>query len=171
MFDATTCNLEIGSLRIMYTLEMSARRRVLCSVYFAVAILALLAMWRQNFQFFAAGGLSPGAGFFAFWPALLANHATTSITVDIFMLGLAAFVWLFHEARRLSMRFVWIYVAMATVIGISFAFPLFLVARERRMHVVEKQQSEPPELSLLDRVGLALIGVAFASGTIWTMFR
>ncbi len=144
---------------------------MLCSVYLAVAILALVAMWRQNFQFFAASGVSPGAGFFAFWPALLANHATTSITVDIFMLGLAAFIWMFHEAKRLSMRFVWLYFALAMVIGISFAFPLFLIARERRMHVVEKEQSEPHALSLFDLVGLVLIGVAFAGGTIWTMFR
>ncbi len=37
------------------------------------------------------------------------------------------------EARRHAIRFVWIYVAMGFAVAISVAFPLFLIARERRL--------------------------------------
>jgi len=37
------------------------------------------------------------------------------------------------EARRLGIRFVWIYVVLGLLIAISVTAPLFLVARERRL--------------------------------------
>ena len=44
-----------------------------------------------------------------FWQETLVNPASRLITVDVFFLGLAVFVWMVLEARRLGMRGVWLY--------------------------------------------------------------
>ena len=48
-------------------------------------------------------------------------------------LGLAALVFMVVEARRTGVRFVWIYVVLSFVVAVSVTFPLFLLARERRL--------------------------------------
>src|SRR5690606_13824714 len=42
-------------------------------------------------------------------------------------------VWSFVEARRLGMRTWWLYVAITFVVAFAVAFPLFLLARDRRL--------------------------------------
>jgi hypothetical protein len=74
---------------------MSNARRRLCGVYLAIAVVALIATWRQNLAFMA----ERGAGLTDFWLALLVNRATISITVDLFLFALAAAVWMVLEAR------------------------------------------------------------------------
>src|SRR5690348_9875572 len=122
---------------------MSPARRMLCNLYYAIAGIALIATWRQNLAFGREMGLGMGEMFVAFWPALLANRATISITVDIFLFALAAVVWMVLEARRLQLRFAWAYVVFGILIAISVTFPLFLAARERRLAVVEAASTEP----------------------------
>jgi hypothetical protein len=38
-----------------------------------------------------------------------------------------------HEAHRLDIRFVWLYVVLSFVIAVSVMFPLFLIARQRAL--------------------------------------
>jgi hypothetical protein len=58
--------------------------------------------------------------------------AVSSITVDLLVVALAGSVFVIVEARRLGMRFGWLYVAGAAVTAFAFTFPLFLAMRERR---------------------------------------
>ena len=37
------------------------------------------------------------------------------------------------ESRRLDIRFPWLYVVFGLLVAISVTFPLFLIARERRL--------------------------------------
>ena len=46
---------------------------------------------------------------------------------------MVAIVWMFLEARRLSMRGVWLHVLAGVFVGISIAFPIFLIQRERML--------------------------------------
>lgn len=69
--------------------------------------------------------------------AAYANHASASIANDLLFFALAAFVFMVIEARRLKMRFVWAYVALALVIAIAVIFPLFLIARQRKLCEME----------------------------------
>jgi hypothetical protein len=149
---------------------MSRARTILCTTYLAIAALALVACWRQNLAFMSAPGLSLADGFIQFWPALLANHATTSITVDIFLFGLAAFIWMVLESRRLGIRFVWIYVVLSFLIAISVMFPIFLFVRERRLHALEATPTEPA-LGAGDLVGVAVLGVPIALFAAYTLVR
>src|SRR5262249_25560542 len=95
--------------------RMPRSRRLLCLVYRATALLAFVGTWHQNLAYSRADE-GPLAGFVGatgrFWPATLATPASTSITVDIALFFLAAAVFMVIEARRLDVRFVWLYVLL-----------------------------------------------------------
>lgn len=145
---------------------MAQRTKWLPIIYIGVALLAFVACWRQNLLFIQGAGVSFAEGFVVFWPALLVNHATTSITVDIFLVCVAAMIWMVVEARRLGIRHVWVYVLLSFPIAISVMFPLFLAARERAL---ANPPATPRELGIGDRIGLGLIGVSISGFAIWTL--
>lgn len=149
---------------------MSLARTMLCRIYYAIAALALIGTWRQNIAFMQEAGVALVDGFVAFWPALLVNRATTSITIDIFVLMFAAVVWMVLEARRLQIRHVWLYLFFGMTIAISVTFPLFLAARERRLAELSQRDTEP-SATLSDQVGLGLFGAATIAFTLWCTLR
>jgi hypothetical protein len=149
---------------------MSRARQSLCGVYLACAVIALIGTWRQNLAFQHEQGLSLSETFVQFWPALLANRATVSITVDIFMLGLAVVVWMVLEARRLAMRGVWLYVLFGFLVAISVTVPLFLFARERRLAALADVASEPKPTAG-DVLGLFVLSAGMVGFTVWCTFR
>lgn len=59
--------------------------------------------------------------------------AVSSITVDLLVVAIAGSIFIIVEARRLRMRFGWLYVAGSALTAFAFTFPLFLAMRERRM--------------------------------------
>ena len=85
-----------------------------------------------------------------------ANPASRSITVDIGFFLLAASAFMVIEARRLAVRYVWLYVLLALLVAASVAFPLFLIARELRL-AQAKQPDAPWSLTTSDFAGLALL--------------
>ena len=91
-----------------------------------------------------------------------------SITVDIALFMLAASVFLILEARRLGIRFAWLYIVLGLLVAISVTFPLFLIARERRLAV---RRGDGDILDARRRIGLALLGVASAIFSLWTILR
>jgi hypothetical protein len=146
---------------------MAQRKAWLSTIYVCLALIALVTCWRQNLLFMDEAGVDLATGFVIFWPALLANHATTSITVDIFLLGLAVMIWMVLEARKLEIRFVWLYILLSFAIAISVTVPLFLAARERAL---ASRTSEPePALRVGDAIGLGLLGVLIVGFAIWTL--
>jgi hypothetical protein len=152
----------------MLRAAMTLRGSRLSIIYVGLALVALVTCWRQNLLFMQEANVDLATGVVAFWPALLANHATTSITVDIFLLCVAAMSWMVFEARRLGIRFVWAYVLLSFPIGISVMFPLFLVARERAL-ASRAQPEAGVGLGLGDAIGLALISVPIVAFAIWTL--
>ena len=149
---------------------MSSARRLLCGTYYAIALIALIATWRQNLAFQSDIGGNLVETFAQFWPALLESRPSASITVDIFLFALAAVIWMVLEARRLQVRYVWLYVLFGILIAISVTFPLFLVARERRLAVLEAAATEPAPKQA-DKLGLALMGAGTVAFAIWLTVR
>jgi hypothetical protein len=143
--------------------------RTLCIAYALTALVALIGTWSQNVAYFHPGdGLAGFALATArFWPDTLATPASTSVTIDLGLFLLAAAVFMVLEARRLGIRFVWLYIVLGLLIAISVTFPLFLIARERR--VAPGRAHEGLGLTSGDAVGLASLGVAAATFTVWTM--
>lgn len=109
------------------------RSTALSVVYLAIAAAALIGTWSQNLAFLALPDNGGAAGFIR---ASMANPAAASISIDLLFCCLAAFVWMIVEARRLGIRFVWIYIVLSFVIAVSVMFPLFLIARQRRMEAL-----------------------------------
>ena len=138
---------------------MSISRKILCLVYGLLGLLALIGTWGNNRHYFDLGFV--GATI-RFWQETLANPASRSITVDILFLTLAAVVWMLLEARRLNMKWVWLYVIFGFLVAISLTFPLFLIHRERVL-AAREASSAGGILNPLDIVGLLILGV----GSVW----
>jgi len=110
---------------------MTQRQQIQCAVLGVMALFALYGTWSQNVAYFANGG-GPAA-FGAFVVDAKVNAASRSLAVDISIMFYAACVFMVIEARKLGVRFVWAYVILGLLVAISVTFPLFLIARERRL--------------------------------------
>ena len=131
---------------------MTISRKTVCVVYGVIAMLALIGTWGHNIAYLDRGFVGANQ---AFWGDTLANPASRSITADIFFFGLAVFVWMVLEARRLGMRLVWLYLIFGMLIAISVTVPIFLINRERALAATEPS-SIAGHLNSLDVIGLAL---------------
>ena len=149
---------------------MSRPRLLLCVVYAAIAALALVGTWRQNVAYVHPGDGMAGFALATarFWPDTLTTPASVSITVDIGLFFLAAAIWMVLEARRLGIRFVWLYVVGGLLIAISVTFPLFLIARERRL-AAGGERAADLALTGGDAIGLVASGIASTAFTLWTL--
>lgn len=103
---------------------------ILQIVYACLAVTGLIATWYFNLQFIDYYGDFELAQFIS---DNYVNAASASIANDIIVAALAFNVWCFFEARRLGMRFWWVYIALAMGIALAFAYPLFLFMRERKL--------------------------------------
>lgn len=147
---------------------MTAKRRMLCWIYGLIAVLALIGTWGNNIAYLPAGFL--GANM-KFWTETLANPASRSITVDILFLGLAVFIWMFLEARRLGMRGIWLYVVFGLLVAISMAVPVFLIHRERALAARGSEAPDESRLHPWDVVGLAALAAATLVYTVVALLR
>jgi hypothetical protein len=135
---------------------MLMSRKVLCAVYAAIAVAALIATWSQNITYLRGGS------YIGFFEDLKVNPASRSITVDLFLLFLAVAILMVIEARKHGVKYVWAYILGGFVIAISVTFPLFLLARELRL-----EKSDATQLRTTDSILLAILGVGTAAFTIW----
>jgi len=146
---------------------MRISRTTLCVVYAATGLVALIGTWGNNAAYLDLGFVGATLHF---WNETLVNPASRSITVDILLLGLAVIVWMLLEARRLSMRWTWLYILAGLFIAISAAFPAFLIHRERVLARREGTTSAG-SLSPADVVGLAVLALVMVSYTIVSLTR
>jgi len=61
---------------------------------------------------------------------LMANSISTFFVLDLVIASLVFFVFIIIEGNRRRMKYIWIYILSTLCIGLSFALPLFLFARE-----------------------------------------
>lgn len=108
---------------------MTISRKLLCTVYALIAVATLIGTWTNNVQLMGPG-LNVLDANLLFWEQTLVNPGSRSITVDILGIALAAIVWMFLEARRLSIPYIWVYLFASIFIAVGAAFPIFLLHRE-----------------------------------------
>ena len=125
--------------------------------------MALVTTWSQNLAYFTAAPGDLFGPFLRFVEEAKANPASRSITVDIGFFLLAASAFMVIEARRLGVRFVWLYIIAGFLIAISVTFPLFMIARE--MRVAKGGADAAWRLTASDLIGLALVTAAVLSLT------
>src|SRR4051794_37666874 len=131
---------------------MSRTRQLLCVFYGLISLTALILTWSQNLLYFQ--GPNP-AGFVQYLLDLRVNSAARSFSVDIGLFLLAATALMTIEARKIGMKFVWLYVIFGFLIAISVTFPLFLIAREIRL-AHAGGQGATVDLRPSDIIGLAM---------------
>lgn len=59
--------------------------------------------------------------------------AVSSISVDLMVVAIAGSIFIIVEARRVGMRFGWLYVVASGLTAFAFTFPLFLAMRQRHL--------------------------------------
>jgi hypothetical protein len=110
---------------------MTARRDAL---YLTLSVLGfLIATGYTLWQSFETGN-------WLFWTQpmrtlreLFANGTSTAFGLDLTLVVVTAFVWMWHEARDLGIPRVWRFWVLALLFGLAGVLPLFLYVRERRM--------------------------------------
>jgi hypothetical protein len=139
---------------------MTPPRKTMIAVYALIALAALVGTWSQNLFYFGAPSISANfAAFGTFVADLRVNAAARSISIDILAFLFATAIWMVHEARRVGVRHVWLYIAGAFLTAISVTFPLFMIAREYRLAA----RGEAIPLAGHDIVGLVVLGAV----TVW----
>lgn len=141
---------------------MSRARQLLCVFYGLIALTALVMTWSQNLLYFQ--GPNP-TGFGQYLLDLKVNGAARSFTVDIGLFLLAATGLMAVEARKVGMKYVWLYVICGFLIAISVTFPLFLIAREIHLArnggaggAVDLQSSDIAGLAVTTAIVLGMCG-------------
>lgn len=131
-------------------------------VYLVIGVLALGLTWAHLPPYLGAGVL---AGNVQFWndAVMNTNAASLFLLVDLFFLVLAANIWMVVESRRHHIPFVWVYILVGILIGISFAFPLFLAAREKRLENVSSG------LTKIDGLLLSVLSVGTLAVAVWVL--
>ncbi|MCV7110069.1 DUF2834 domain-containing protein [Mycolicibacterium setense] len=100
--------------------------KILCGTYAVIALVAFVATWWNNIGFFTTESTS----LIDFVRSGYVNYGASSLTNDLLLMGLAAFVFMIVEARRIGIPKVWIYLVLSGVIAVSVAFPLYLIRRQ-----------------------------------------
>lgn len=134
---------------------MTDTQKLLCAFYAVVAALALYATWSQNIQLMSPG-MGPLDPYAAFVEQMRVNPASRSIAVDIGFFLLAAAAFMVVEARRLGVRFVWLYILLGFLVAISVTFPIFMIAREMRLAANPNAPAQW-RLTATDLIGLAVV--------------
>jgi Terpene cyclase DEP1 len=136
-------------------------------IFLGLGVLGLAGTWAQAFGYLGDGFL---AGNVAFWRETVATPASTFITVDLLVLAAALFVWMFAEGRRLGIApaWLWAYFLVSTLIGISFAVPVFLAHRHRRIRTNGHGGTGAPAGADWIAIGIAILiavtAVAYSLG-------
>ena len=131
-------------------------------LYFLLALAGLAGTWAQGYGYL---GLGLVGGNVQFWKDAFAGPASAFLAVDILVLAAAVFIWLFGEGRRLGIAAGWMWACFlgALFIGISFAVPLFLAVRERRLRLERPaERGAPAGLDVLAIAIAVAIGIAAA---------
>lgn len=100
-------------------------------VYVVIAIGSLVAAWSHGLAWMAGGGNLLNLPSF-FMDAYNSGSAAAFITIDILAAWLVFMIWVVGDSQRIGLgaRQGWIFVALS-FLGTCFAFPLYLVVRER----------------------------------------
>ena len=101
--------------------------------YVALAVIGFVGTGSQVLGYLDAG---PLGGTVDFWQDALSTHdAARFLAIDVLVLGVAVFVLLGVESRRVGVSTSWFvfYLVGSVLVGISTFVPLFLAHRQRRL--------------------------------------
>jgi hypothetical protein len=129
----------------------------------ALGLLGLVGTWAQGFSYLAHGFIP---GNVLFWKETVATPASTFLVVDILVLAAGVFVLMFAEGRRLGIGagWLWTYFLLSLFVAVSFAVPVFLAHRQRRIRLQRAGEAVEPGGSDWIAIGIAVVIVLVAVG-------
>jgi len=71
---------------------------------------------------------------------IMATSLSTAIFLDAILVSVVFVIWVFLEQSRVKVPYFWIPIVTIPLVGIAFAFPLYLYLRERCTEVAEKME-------------------------------
>jgi len=129
----------------------------------ALGVIGLVGTWAQGFHYLAHGLV---AGNVLFWQETVATPASTFLVVDILVLAAAVFVLMFAEGRRVGIGtgWLWTYFLLSLFVAVSFAVPVFLAHRQRRIRLQRPAEAVEPAGSDWIAIGIAVAIVVVSVG-------
>lgn len=82
--------------------------------------------------FFIAFFAEQGLDLMNFLNAAFANKASTALIADLLLSVAVAFVFVWHDGKRLGINKLWAVILGTCLIGLSFSLPLYLYFRESK---------------------------------------
>lgn len=123
-------------------------------VFFVLAgAVALALTWPNAFDWMAAGGniLNP-VQFFG--DAMAPGGTAAFLSIDMAIAWIVFMVWVVFDAKRIGLGYKWgWFFLVLSYIGVSMAFPVYLVTRERFLDKKSKRHCESNDMQNLDQVG------------------
>lgn len=101
------------------------------SIYLAMSLIGLLVPYCFLFKFLAANGFNLQLLF----QQLFANNISAFFAVDLIISIIVFWIYMIAEANNLQMKNWWLYILASLSVGLSFALPLFLYFRERKLEI------------------------------------
>jgi hypothetical protein len=98
-------------------------------IYLALAIVG----WVVPYYFFISFLMTYGLDVRAFWQQISGTPISAFFVADLLIACVIFIGFMFRESARLSIGRQWIYLVALCTVGLSFALPLFLYAREARL--------------------------------------
>ena len=117
--------------------RLTSTDKTLCAVYAVLGLAALVGTQIALLRHFS----TEGNGFAEALSDTVVNPAAAFTVIDLLAVALIGLVFMVVEARRLGMRFVWVYVVLTFAVAISVALPAFLIARQ--VHLTRERQPQP----------------------------
>jgi Terpene cyclase DEP1 len=107
-------------------------------LYIALAVTSVVWAWSHGFAWMAAGGNLLNLPSF-FVDSYRSGSAAAFLTIDIAVAWAVFMIWVLGDAAKVGLgaRMGWIFIALS-FLGTCFAFPLYLVLRERHLDKVGK---------------------------------
>jgi len=114
-----------------YQRTATVPRNIRHAFFLITGAIALVLTWPHAFDWMAAGGniLDP-VGFFG--DAIAPGGTAAFLAIDMAIAWLVFMVWVIVDARRIGLGLKWgVFFVALSYIGVSMAFPVYLVTRER----------------------------------------
>jgi hypothetical protein len=145
---------------------MSPSRKTLVVIYGLTAVVGLVATWIHNATYLHLGFVP---AYVQFWRETLTTPASASVTIDLICVAFAIVLWMLLEARRIGLRYVWLYVLAGFVVALSVAVALFLLQRERVL--ATRNEDRGPGLTSADILGVVALTAVSLAYIGWTFIH
>ena len=99
-------------------------------IFLILAVLGFVYPWYYNYLYFTT---VENATLITFFQDAQMNYAGQSFGADLTVVMLAFYAFAIPEALRLKIKYWWVIIPATFLVALAFAFPLFLLMREKAL--------------------------------------